>query len=100
MPKGMTIKEFINACEDMLRRVESVVKQPLKLQVQLEEFEELLRKEWPDAIIEIKDEGMDPHDRETIEMIFKKIEKLGSIVKSNVSLYDGLEDFLQQSRNS
>lgn len=99
MPNSMTIPEFVNACEHRLRRAESFIKQPLKLQTELEELDRLLRSQWPDAIIAIKDGELAAKDRETIELIFKKIKKLEIITKTRVSLFDGIEDFMQQPRN-
>ena len=95
----MSIKSFVNACELQLRRVENVVNQPLKFQQELKEFEELLRKEWPDAIIELQDAGLKDQDKEEIQKIFKKIKELETKAQTRGSFFDGIEDFMQKSRN-
>lgn len=99
MSMNMSIEEFLNACEQRLRRAETVVQQPLKLEVELIELEEFLRCEWPDAIIKIKDSGITSQYKETIDMIFKRITNIETIAKTNKSLFDGLEDFMQRSSN-
>jgi hypothetical protein len=96
MPIGMTIEEFLNACEERLRRAESYVRQPLNLQTELENLEELLRKEWPNAIVEIKEVGLSTQYKEKLDIIFKRITKIEKIAHSATSLFDGLEDFMQR----
>ena len=66
---------------------------------ELKEFEELLRNEWPDAIIELKEAGLKAQDREKIQGIFKKIKQLETKAQTRVSFFDGIEDFMQKSRN-
>ena len=95
----MSIENFVNACELQLGRVEGVVNQPLKFQEELNGFEELLRNEWPDAIIELKDSGLKAQDREKIQRIFKKIKQLETKAQTRGSFFDGIEDFMQKSRN-
>ena len=95
----MKLQDFLNACEEQLRRVEDVLNHPLKLQEELAELDQLLRNEWPSAIIDIKDIMLEPQVREKITMIFKKIKKLENNTKTRVSFFDGIEDFMQQARN-
>ena len=99
MQPKMTVKEFLNTCELKLLRAEGVSRQAEKLQVELIELEELLRNQWPDAIMEIKESGLSESDREIIEIIFKKIRKLEAVALSGASLFDGMEEFMQRSNN-
>ena len=73
MSGSLSTEEFLNACEHKLRRAESVVRQPTQLQAELIELEELLRNEWPDAIMNIKETGMTKQYEEKIEMIFNQL---------------------------
>lgn len=100
MPKSMTMEEFLNACEDRLRRAEGFVKNPVQLQSDLNQLEEVLRSEWPDAILELKDTGLTTQEREKLEMIVEKIKKLEIIAKSRLELFDGIEEFLQKTKSS
>ena len=95
----MNVESFLDACEERLRRVEGVMNHPHKLQVELIELDQLLRNEWPSAIVEIKDRTLEPQVREKIIMIFQKIKKLENNTKTRVSFFDGIEDFMQQTRN-
>ena len=95
----MDLENFMNACEQRLGRVEAVLNNPLKLESELKELEELLRIEWPDAIISINEAGLKPEDKEKIEMIFNKIKKIELNTKTRVSFFDGIENFMQQSYN-
>ena len=95
----MPIDEFLNACELCLGRAEAVVRHPIKLQAELVELEELLRKEWPNAMMEMKEVGLIPDYKETIDIIFKRITKIEAVAQSSNSLFDGLEDFMQRSNN-
>ena len=67
MSGSLPTEEFLNACEHKLRRAESVVRQPTQLQAELIELEELLRNEWPDAIMNIKETGMKKQYEEKID---------------------------------
>ena len=89
----------MNACEERLRRVESVLSQPIQLQSELQDLEELLRNEWPNAIIQLKDLEFAAEDKKNLEMIVKKIKKLEVSTKTKVSLFDGVDAFLKQSRD-
>ena len=95
----MDFKEFLNACEERLGRVEGVLNQPIELQVSLEELEDLLRNEWPDAIISAKDVDVEPEDKQRLDVIFEKIKKLENNTKARVSFFNGIEGFMQQPRN-
>ena len=99
MSGSLPAEEFLNACEHKLRRAESVVRQPTQLQAELIELEELLRNEWPDAIMNIKETGMKKQYEEKIEMIFKRISKLELVTKSSIALFDGIEGFLQRKKD-
>ena len=82
----MELEEFLDACEKQLRRVEDVVNRPLILEAELVELDQLLRNEWPTAIIEINDMAQEPQVREKITMIFKKIQlRLFRVLMSSVS---------------
>jgi hypothetical protein len=93
----MTVIEFLNACGESLGRAETVVRQPIKLQEELVQLEELLKREWPKAMIELQENGLLPQYKDTIDEFFKRITKIESITKANISLFDGLEDFMQRS---
>ena len=95
----MSVEEFLNACELRLERAEAVLGDPIELQSQLLELEELLRTEWPDAIIKIKEAGGAPQFKEIIEMIFTRITKIETAATTGKSLFDGLEDFMQRSND-
>jgi hypothetical protein len=99
MQAKMTIEEFLNTCELKLLRAEGVSRQPEKLHIELIELEELLRNQWPDAIMYIKDSGLSENDREMIEMIFEKIRKLEAVAASGASLFDGMDEFMQRKKN-
>ena len=95
----MKLEEFLNACEERLRRAEGVLNHPSQLQVELAELDQLLRNEWPGAIIEIDDATLEPQIKEKITMIFQRIKKLENNTKARVSFVDGIEEFMQQTRN-
>jgi hypothetical protein len=95
----MSIEEFLNACEQSLRRAEAVVRQPMQLQIELTNLEELLRCEWPEAILKIKESGLAPDYKKIIDLIFERITKMEAIAQASNSLFDGLEDFMQRSNN-
>ena len=99
MSKGINIDNFIDACEASLGRAEGVINQPLKLQVELEGLDKLLRNEWPTAILDLKERKLSPEDREKIKIIFRKIKKLEMNTGSRISLYNGIEDFMREPRN-
>jgi hypothetical protein len=99
MPGSLPTEEFLNACEHRLRRAEDVVRQPTQLQAELIKLEELLRNDWPDAIMNIKETGMTKQYEEKIEMIFKRISKLESVAKSSIAVFDGIEGFLQRKKD-
>ena len=99
MQKSMGIEAFINAVEERLRRVEDVINDPLKLQSKLEDLEQLLRNEWPDAIVKSNEGGLSPKEVEGVDKVFKKIKKLELKAKTRLLLYDGIEDFMRQPRN-
>ena len=99
MPGSMNLKEFISACEENLRRVEGVVDKPLQLQSELELLEELLRNEWPDAIIQSRDIGLSTQDKEKMKTIFQRIKGLQTKTSARVSFFDGIESFMEQPRN-
>jgi hypothetical protein len=99
MPGSLSTEEFLNACEHRLRRAEGVVRQPIQLQAELIELEELLRNGWPDAIMNIKETGMTKQYEEKIEIIFRRISKLESVAKSSIALFDGIEGFLQRKKD-
>ena len=98
MPKSMSLEEFVNACEEQLRRVEVIINQPVQLQSVLEELEVLLRSEWPDAIIQIKEFGITAEEKEKIEIIFKKINKIELETKTRVSFFEGIDEFMKQPK--
>ena len=95
----MTIKDFLNACEQQLGRAEGVVEKPIQLQRELESLDELLRNEWPDVMVRIKDLNLKQEETEKIAIIFERIKKLELKAKTRVSIYHGIEDFMQQPRN-
>ena len=95
----MKLEEFLNACEERLRRAETLVDNPVQLKSELKELEEFLRIEWPNAIIGIKEAVLEPEDKEKIAMIFHKIKRLELNTKTRVSFFDGIENFMQQSDN-
>ena len=95
----MKLQKFLNACEEQLGRVEGVINHPIQLQRELAELDQLLRNEWPSAIINIKDLTLEPQVKEKMIMIFEKIKKLENSTKTRVSFFDGIEDFMQQTRN-
>ena len=95
----MDLENFINACEKRLQRVDTLLNNPLQLESELKELEELLRIEWPNAIINVREEGLEPKDREKIAMIFNKIKQIELYTKTRVSFFDGIEKFMQQSDN-
>ena len=95
----MRLEDFLDACEEQLRRVEGVMNHPLQLELALAELDQLLRNEWPNAIVEVKDRTLEPQVKEKINMIFKKIKKLENNTKTRVSFFDGIEGFMQQTRN-
>ena len=97
MPKSMIIENFVNACETRLRRVEGVTNKPLQLEAELEKLEEFLRNDWSNAILEMKEVGLSPDEREKIQTIFEKIKRIELNTKIKVSLFDGLDDFLKRS---
>ena len=93
----MSVEEFLSACEDRLKRAEGVVREPLSLQEELMGLEELLRSDWPNTIIALKEVGMTPEQKQKIELIFKCITRIEAITQSTNSMFDGLEDFMQRS---
>ena len=95
----MKLEEFLDACEERLRRVEGVINHPLQLQAELAELDQLLRNEWPGAIVEVKDVALEPQVKEKIIMIFQRIKKVENNTKARVSFVDGIEDFMKQTRN-
>ena len=95
----MDLKNFMNACEERLRRAETLVDNPLQLKSELKELEEFLRIEWPNAIIGIKEAVLEPEDKEKIVMIFHEIKRLELNTKTRVSFFDGIEKFMEQSDN-
>jgi hypothetical protein len=95
----MDVIEFFDACGESLRRAEAVVRQPIKLQEELVQLEELLRREWPNAVLEIKESGLLPQYKDTIDDFFQRITKIESVTKANSSLFDGLEVFMQRSNS-
>ena len=95
----MKLQNFLNACEEQLGRVEGVINHPIQLQRELAELDQLLRNEWPSAIVNIKDLTLEPQVKEKMIMIFEKIKKLENSTKTRVSFFDGIEDFMQQTRN-
>lgn len=96
----MSIEAFVNAVEENLRRVEAVINQPNQLQIELEELDQLLRNEWPDAIIKSNSGELSTNQLGRIKLIFKKIKKLELKANSKIQLYDGIEEFMQRSRIS
>ena len=95
----MNVIEFFNACGEILGRAEAVVRQPIKLQEELVQLEELLKREWPNAMIELQESRLLPQYKDTIDEFFKRITKIESVTRANISLFDGLEDFMQRSRD-
>ena len=95
----MSLEDFMNACEHQLKRVEDVLDQPLKLQSELTDLEELLRNEWPNAILSAKDDDLVIKQKEKIEIILDRIKKLEIKTKTKVSLFDGMKEFIQQATN-
>jgi hypothetical protein len=97
MSECISVKEFLDACEARLARAEGVLKEPLRLQEELMGLEQLLRSNWPNAIIALKEVGMTPEHKQKIEAIFKRITKIEEHTQSTNSIFDGLEDFMQRS---
>ena len=95
----MDLRNFVNACEERLKRAELVLNNPSQLETELKELEELLRIEWPDAILTARGVDLEPEDKEKIVMIFNKIKKIELNTKTRVSFFDGIENFIQQSDN-
>ena len=93
----MDLKDFMNACEKRLGRVEKLVNNPLQLESELKELEEFLRIEWPNAIVEIKEVVLESEYKEKIAIICDRIKRLEQNTKTRVSFFDGIENFMQQS---
>ena len=98
MPNSMNIIEFVSACEERLKRVESALDKPLQLQSELEALEELLRSEWPDAMIRIKEDGIKLEDKKNIELIFKKIKRIELETNNRVSFFNGIDNFMKEPK--
>ena len=95
----MSLEDFLNACELGLKRAKVVLNQPLVLQTELVNLDELLRNQWPDAMKNIQENGLRQKDEERITLILNEIKKLEVHTKTRQSLFDGIESFLQESRN-
>ena len=94
----MSLEEFINACESILGRVEDFVNQPSQFRLELEELEALLRSEWPDAIVNIKEFGITAEEKEKIKIVIKKINKIELEANTRISFFEGIDDVMKEPK--
>ena len=99
MSENVDLEDFLNACEQRLRRAVAVVDQPSVFQTELEELEELLRNQWSDAMNKIQDGNLGETERERILLVLNKLKELELYTETRKSLFDGIEDFLQQAKD-
>ena len=95
----MTIEDFLNACEDILSRAQNDSKDPKKLKNILQELEIILKDKWSEAIIHLNDTDLSDHRRNQIKNISEKIVELELISSTQLSLFDGIKEFVQRSTN-
>ena len=98
MPKSISLEEFVNACEERLRRVEAVINTPEQFQSELQQLEELLRSEWPDAIVNIKEFGITAEEKEKIKIVIKKINKIELEANTRISFFEGIDDVMKEPK--
>jgi hypothetical protein len=99
MPDSISIKKFLNLCEQTLARAEIVVDSPKELENILAELDSILRTEWPEVIINLSEAIILDETKLQAEAIFAKIKKLELISNSRLNIYDGMDAFFQQSKN-
>lgn len=95
----MTIEDFLNACEDILSRALNDSKDPKKLKNILQELELILKDKWSEAVIQLSDTNLSDQRRNQIKNIFEKIVELELISSTQLSLFDGIKEFVQRSTN-
>ena len=99
MQNEVAIEDFLNACEDIISRALSDSKDPIKLKNILQELDIFLRDKWSEAIIQLSDTKLNDHHRNQIKDIFEKIVELELISTTQLSLFDGIKEFVQRSTN-
>ena len=99
MQNEVAIEDFLNACEDILSRAQSDSKDPIKLKNILQELDIFLKDKWSEAIIQLSNTELNDHQRNQIKDIFEKIVELELISTTQLSLFDGIKEFVQRSTN-
>ena len=77
---------------------EDFVNQPSQFRLELEELEALLRSEWPDAIVNIKEFGITAEEKEKIKIVIKKINKIELEANTRISFFEGIDDVMKEPK--
>ena len=99
MQNEIAIEDFLNACEDILSRALRDSKDPIRLKNILQELDIFLKDKWSEAIIQLSNTELNDHQRNQIKDIFEKIVELELISTTQLSLFDGIKEFVQRSTN-